>query len=126
MMTTKYRRAHFLFALMSFLCNVAPLATYIIMGLAADTLIYEKVALTMTVFVVLLMSLVAWLNHLVLKSRLWILLLGIYVCLDFILIPLIIIACCQILDELIISPLRERYREKLTISKEMDKRGIAG
>lgn len=125
-MTSRYRCWYWIFAILSFLCNVAPLATYTFIGLAENTLIYEKVALVMTVFAVVVMSVISWVNKIAMKSRMWILLLGIYACLDYILVPLVIIAICQVVDELLFSPLRERYRTKLTISKEMDKRGVLG
>jgi hypothetical protein len=36
--------------------------------------------------------------------------------------PLIIIAVCQVIDELIVCPVKNSLSNKLTISKELDKR----
>ena len=118
-MTRKYRIA---FWSIHMLINVCPLAVYTIMALVQGQLIYEKVALTMTVFIVLILTLVSIINKITLRSRLWIILIGVYVCLGEILEPLIVIAFCQIADELVICPLKEHYKRKLTINKEIDKR----
>lgn len=121
-MTRKYRMAFWVLWSIHMLLNVCPLAVYTIMALVEGQLIYEKVALTMTVFVVLILTLVSIINKITLRSRLWIILIGVYVCLGEILVPLIVIAFCQIADELVICPLKEHYKRKLTINKEIDKR----
>ena len=68
------------------------------------------------------MTVISIANKIVLKSRIWILMLGIYICLDTVLTPLIIIAVCQIVDELLITPLKKNFKSKKIINKEMDKR----
>ena len=121
-MTKKYRRLFWLFTILSLLLNIAAPAYYIFDGLLGDGIIVEKVALSASVFIVILLSAVAYVNKTTMRSRIWILLLGLYVCLDTILTPLLIIAITQILDEWIISPLAKSYRNKLTINKQIDKR----
>ena len=120
--TSKFRFAFWTFAIISFLLNVTPLAVYAIKAVFAADLVYQKISLTMTVFVVLIMTIISLANKIVLRSRLWIILIGIYICLESIMTPLIIIAVCQILDELIVSPLKKSYKNKLTINKELDNR----
>ena len=121
-MTKKYRRLFWLFTILSLLLNIAAPAYYIFDGLLGDGIIVEKVALSASVFIVILLSAVAYVNKTTMRSRIWILLLGLYVCLDTILTPLLIIAITQILDEWIISPLAKSYHNKLTINKQIDKR----
>ena len=121
-MTSKYRKLFWLFFIVSLLLNVAPLAVYTIIGFVECTAITEKVTLSMILLIVLIMSIITWTNQIVLRSRLWIMLIGLYICLDYIMIPLIIIAVCQVVDELIVSPLKNNFSTKLTIHKEMDKR----
>lgn len=122
--TAKFRLLYWIFFAASLLLNVAPLTFYTVGALCSASLVYEKVALCMTVFVVLIMTIISMLNHVALKSRLWIVLIGIYICLGEILTPLIVIACCQITDEIIVSPLKVSFRNKLTINKELDLRGV--
>ena len=122
--TTKQAKGLFiLFMAMSILCNVAPLAAYTIAAYCAGALVAEKVMLTTTVFIVLIMTAVAFINKTAMKSRIWILLLGLYMCLDNFITPLLIIGICQIVDEWIATPLQRHFRNKYTINKEMDKRG---
>lgn len=120
--TRKYKRLSFLFGFISVLLNIAPFTIYAFIALVDSTLIYQKIALSMTVLVVAILSLVALVNKVAMKSRLWIVLVGIYVCLGEIITPLIIIAVSQVLDELIVAPLHNSYKDKKTINKEIDKR----
>lgn len=120
--TKKYRCLYTLSLIFSILCNVGPLVIYTILGFVNADLTHEKVTLTMTILIVVILTAVAFINKTVIKSRIWIILVGIYICLDYIMTPLIIIAVCQILDELIITPLMKNYKNKLIINKEMDAR----
>lgn len=120
--TIKFKRLYWIFLIFSLLLNVGPLAGYSITALINADLVHEKVALTMTVFIVLILTIVSMINRVTMKSRLWIVLIGIYMCIDYIMTPLIIIAVCQILDEIVVTPLKKNYKNKLTINKEMDMR----
>lgn len=113
-----------IFGLLSFACLVGPFAYYGIAALAGGALVVEKVALAASVLVVLIMTLVAAVNKIALKSRVWILLFGIFICLDNFFVPLVIVGGCQIADELIFSPLRRHFAAKASINAEIDKRGI--
>lgn len=121
-MTKKYRRLFWLFTILSLLLNIAAPAYYVFDGLMGDGIIIEKVALTTSIFIVIILSAVAYINKTSMRSRIWILLLGLYICLDTILTPLLIIAITQILDEWLISPLAKSFRNKLVINKQIDKR----
>lgn len=121
-MTKSYRIKYWIFNILSLFCNIFPLAYFTIKALIEADLIHEKVALSMTVFIVLIMTAVSLFSRIELRSRIWIILIGLYACLDYIMIPLIWIASCQVIDELVICPLKRHYKSKLFISKEIDKR----
>lgn len=121
-MTKKYRYWFWVLAALSILLNVAPLATYTIIAFISATAITTKVTLTMTLMVVFVLTLVSWVNKITLRSRLWIVLIGLYIALDYIMVPLIIIAICQVIDELIVCPCKNVCQRRLEINKEMDKR----
>ena len=123
-MTKKYRILSIILLVATILLNVAPLTTYTIIGYAEADLVVEKVALTSTIFVVLILTVYTLISKAALRSRIWILLLGLYFCLNNILTPLVIIAVCQVIDELIVNPLLRHYRNKYIINREIDKRGI--
>ena len=120
--TKHYRLWYWVFFAFSLMCNICPLIVYVIKALIESDSTPEKVALSTTVFVVLIMTLVSIVNKHAMRSRLWIILIGIYICLDHIMTPLIIIAVCQVLDELIVCPLKHSFQNKLTINKQIDKR----
>lgn len=121
-MTKKYKTLAVIFTILSVLCFIGPVGYFIVAGFISSTLVVEKVALSLTVVIVIILSLVALINKCALRSRIWILLIGLYICLDNIMIPLIIIAVCQVLDELVLSPLAKHFRSKFSINKEIDKR----
>lgn len=121
-MTKRYRLIAGLLLAATILLNVGPLAAYSAIGLAQADLITEKVALTSTIFVVLILSAVAWVNKTTMRSRVWVIILGLYFCLDHFITPLLIIAITQVLDEWIVSPARKHYKNKYIINKELDKR----
>ena len=123
-MTKKYHRIWLVFAILSILLNVGPLAAYSIIALAGASLVIEKVALSMTVLVVLIMTAVAFLNKTTMKSRVFVIIIGLYLCLDHFITPLLIISACQIVDEWIASPISKHYKNKFRINKEIDKRGV--
>lgn len=120
--TKHYRLWYWVFFAFSLLCNICPLAVYVIKSLIESDSTPEKVALSTTVFVVLIMTVISIVNKHAMRSRLWIILIGIYICLDNIMTPLIIIAVCQVLDELVVCPLKHSFQNKLTINKQIDKR----
>ena len=120
--TTKYRLTYWSLFITSLLLQLGPFITYGIIGYIKSDLVTEKIGLSLTVMIVLVLTIVSFVNKVAMRSRLWILLLGLYFSLDYILTPLIIVACCQIVDELAVTPLKKHFKTKLTISKEIDKR----
>jgi len=122
-MTTKqYRLIYWTLFITSILLNVGPLAAYSIKAGYESNLIHEKIVLVMTILIILIMTGVSLINKVAMRSRLWVILIGVYVCIDYIMTPLIIIAVCQIVDEVIITPLKHSYKNKLEINKQIDKR----
>ena len=121
-MTKRYRVLYWIFFFLSLISNIGPLTYYIVKAAIYSNLTYEKLALSVTVLIVIIMTLVCLINKVVLRSRMWIVLIGLYICLEFILTPLIIIAACQIIDEIIFTPLKNNFKQKLTIHVQFDKR----
>lgn len=108
--------------ILSCLLWLAPIGIFGFLALMEGTLLYQKVSLAVTVFIVLIMTLISLTSKIALRSRLWILLLGIYICLQNIMTPIIVFAVCQILDELVVTPLKDHFKRKYQINKEIDGR----
>lgn len=121
-MTKRYKIAKNVLKLISILLNAAPILVYVIIAFASSNLVHEKVTLSMTVVVAIILTLVTAVNKVQLRSRLWIILIGIYVCLKEIMTPILLTALCQVLDELVVSPLHASYKQKYIIHREIDKR----
>lgn len=121
-MTKKLHTWLIVLIILSFLLNVGPITAYCVIAFVEGTVLVEKVALSMTLFVVAILSVIAWSNKLVLRSRLWILLAGLFFVLDAFAAPIIIIGVCQVLDELIVSPIKHRIKTRYIVNKEIDRR----
>lgn len=120
--TKHYRTLKNVFSIFSIACFALTPIYFTIQALIQGTLAVEKIALVSTVLVVLILSAVSVVNKVALRSRMWILLIGLWMCLDNFITPLLFIAITQILDELVFSPLKAKYKHLYVINREIDKR----
>ena len=79
------------------LLNVCPLLVFLVIAFIVGD-IGTKVTLGATAIVALIMTLVAVVNKTAMKSRIWVILIGVWLALDSFLIPLVTIASCQLAD----------------------------
>lgn len=121
-MTKRYTILYRVFSLLSFLLTVGPFCGYVIAGLCSGAIVEEKVGLISTVVIVGILTGIGLVRQIALRSKIWILLIGLYVCLGNIMTPLIIIACCQVVDELICAPLANYFKEEMRNHRAIDKR----
>ena len=120
-MTKKYKIKLNICRLLSFTLTVLPVIIYTIMGFMDGT-IGEKVSLGICVILALIFVLINIMFKYHIRSTLWVLLIGIYVCIDNIIPLLIIMAATTIIDEFVLVPLINKY----IINKEIDLRGNNG
>lgn len=123
-MTKEYRREKWLLLILSILCNLLPIAIYTIKAFIVAG-VGQKVTLGVCLTLALLFVLINIITKHRIRSTLWILLIGIYVCLDHIQSLLIIMAITTIIDEFILEPAYKRVKNKYIINKEIDKRNQA-
>lgn len=119
--TKKYKRLAFIMGLVSVLLLICPIGYYTTMAFIAGTVV-EKVSLGALATLAVIMVAINSLLKLHLRSPLWIMLVGVYLVLDYILPLILIIAITTIADELIFTPLRKRFKNKALINGEIDKR----
>lgn len=124
-MTKKYKIKLNICRLLSFTITVLPVIIYTIMGFMDGT-IGEKVSLGICVILALIFVLINIMFKYHIRSTLWVLLIGIYVCIDNIIPLLIIMATTTIIDEFVLVPLINKYKNKYIINKEIDLRGNNG
>lgn len=124
-MTKKYKIKLNICRLLSFTLTVLPVIIYTIMGFMDGT-IGEKVSLGICVILALIFVLINIMFKYHIRSTLWVLLIGIYVCIDNIIPLLIIMTATTIIDEFVLVPLINKYKNKYIINKEIDLRGNNG
>ena len=115
--------AAWFFTLFSLILTWGPIIIYTVMAYqTASASVTDKVALTSLLSVGVIMSIVCLINKYTLRCRTWLVLIGLWLCLDSVLGCILVIAITQCIDELIVQPIAKSYRNKLTINKEIDKR----
>ena len=120
--TKKNKILYWVFNILSFIILFVPIFVYVIKGYIDANLITEKVGLTCTIMISIILVVINFILKFHIRSTLWILLLGIYFCIDNIFTLIVLIAVGTILDEFLISPLKKKKKNKYTINKEIDKR----
>lgn len=124
-MKNKYKKRRNLFFILSFIATFGPFMYYGIKAMVEGEPV-EKFALSMFSIVAVIIAVVAAMLKVHLRSVIWILLLGVYFCLDNLIGVILVVAICTILDELVFSPVYKRYSklysEANTASKVYDER----
>lgn len=120
--TRKYQRLYILFFSLSLLILTAPVVVYVIIGFVNGE-VTEKLTLGATVVIACILTVINILCKFHIRSILWIVVLGIYFCIDNIMPLLLMVAIGTILDEFVLTPLYKKYKSKAAINKEIDKRG---
>lgn len=121
--TKKSRRRYHFLTLLSVLLFVGPIAYFGIVALASGSVaVVEKLAFSGSVIAAGILTLISLINHTAYRSKTFLVLVGLAVCLNNIMVPLVVIGSCQIVEELIISPLRDTAKTRFITNKELDKR----
>ena len=117
--TKKYKRLSKLFGLLSLLCTVFPVAYFTVEAFIQGE-VQEKVTLGCTLIVCLILNTIKKRN---LRSPVYLMIIGIYVCLDNLLSLFLIMAITTMADEFVFTPLHMSFKNKAIINKEIDRRG---
>ena len=121
--TKKLGLAAGILTLLSIVLSIGPLIVYSVMAFnSAGATTVDKVTLLSMLSVGTILSLVCLINKYTPRCRLWIILIGLYVCLDSFIGCVLVMAITQCVDELLVCPLAKHYRNKRAINKEIDKR----
>lgn len=110
------------------LCLFGPLLIFTIIGFCSASS-DNKITLSLTAIVAIILAFISFIVsakhranlH---RSILWIMVIGIMHCLQSVEVFIWILAITSILDELALSPLRAKYKNKVTINKELDLREV--
>lgn len=121
-LTKKYKRLYHIFSVISMLIMFLPLFIFICKGYAEAESVTRKAGLTCCISLALILTFLNIILKYSIRSTIWILLLGVYACLDNILVLILLIAISTIIDEFLLTPLKKSFKSKYTINKEIDKR----
>ncbi len=121
-LTKKYRWLYYLFSFLSIASFIGPSAYFIIDAFIHSNLATEKVCIVSTVVAVLILTAIAIVNKIALRSRIWILFFGLYFVIPNLIPPIMAIGIGQILHELVFDPIKNYYKKRYIIHKEVDKR----
>lgn len=124
--TKQCKRLSILFLVLHILCLFGPLLYFIPYAYIVGE-VGRKLALSLFLIVALCLSVVAIISDArmrggLAKSIMWILIIGISICLQEIKVFVYIMAIVSVIDELVIVRLRAKYKDALASNKEIDRR----
>lgn len=119
--TKRYRIGYIVFSILSVLTLLTPLLVYTFIGLATAEVV-DKLVLSLTVVTAAILTLISFVTKHASRSAIFVVLLGLTVALHSIQECLVLIAIANILDELLLTPLKVSFKNKYQINKEIDKR----
>lgn len=120
--TKKAKTKYIIFKTLSICLTFLPLLVYVIIAFIKGAPL-QKFTMGCMVTLALIFVILNVIMKYNIRSTVWVLILGIYLCLDNITPLLIIMAVSTILDEFVISKLAIKYKNQFTINKEIDLRG---
>lgn len=120
-MTKNYKFKKNITFILSMLCSIGPLVVFTIMGIIQGEGV-EKISLTLTAISSIVLAVIAILNKIHLRSTTYILMIGLWIALDNLLPFVITLMICTMLDELVLTPLHNRWKEDYHTNKQFDRR----
>lgn len=120
--TRSCRQKRNLLIIMDWLLTLAPLIIFGILGFTKAEP-REKACLGVMVMVAMFFGVINVLMKCNYRFFVWLLLLGVYICMDDMLPVIITLVICTFFDEMIIMPMKKHYSTKYLINKEIDSRG---
>lgn len=124
-MTEKYKKKYKMYKILSFLITLVPIFIYVILGFQQGT-IGQKITLGMCLLTAIILVIMNLLFKHIPRCGIWVILTGLAYACNSITVLLLILAITTAVDELILSPLANKYKQLYTINKEIDKRPTTG
>lgn len=121
--TKKFKLSAIILTILSFVLSFGPLCTYLVLAFNnASATAGDKITLMSLCSVAVILSVVCLVAKYTPRCRLWLVLIGLYLCIDNFMGCILVLAITQCVDELIVCPLAKYYRSKYSINREIDKR----
>ena len=122
--TKDYKTKWMICRFLSILMTIGPLAYFFVKAyIDGEVGVTQKMTLGICTVVCAILIIINITVKKSLRSPIYIIIIGIYVCLDNLMLLFIVMAATTILDEFIFSALASKFKNQYTINKEIDKRG---
>lgn len=119
--TKKYKSLYWVFNILSFCLTFVPFFVFLIVGYINATTA-QKVVMSAITIGALLISAIGIISKYTFRGVGYLVIIALYVALQNVATPILIIALCTITDELVVTPLKKKFKEKYIINKEIDNR----
>lgn len=119
--TKKYKSLYWVFNILSFCLTFVPFFVFLIVGYVNATTA-QKVVMSAITLGALLIAAIGIISKYTFRGVGYLIIIALYIALQNVATPILIIALCTITDELVATPLKKRFKEKYTINKEIDNR----
>lgn len=124
-MTNNYKKKYKICRALSILLTLIPLLVYTILAFVQGT-VGSKITFGMCLLLAAIFTLVNIIFKHRIRCTIWVVMIGIYMCVSNIIPLLFLMAFSTALDEFILSPLESKYKNLYIINREIDKRGSTG
>lgn len=125
--TKLYKRGAIFLTFLSVLCSIGPAIGYVIYGLISAQLVTQKASIMLCAFGAVIGSLLCLISRVfTFISRIWVIFLVLILSsiVSNYLTMILVFAITQVTNEMIFAPAARYLRQKYSIYKEIDKRGI--
>lgn len=119
--TKSYKNKYVITLILDILLEFGPVIGFCVFGFVTAEP-KQKVGLVACCGVAIVLALINIVFKFHLRSVVWILAIGVYICLKDLMPFFLIIASTTIVEEFMMSPLCKHYKSKLSINREIDKR----
>lgn len=119
--TKKYKSLYWVFNILSFCLTFVPFFVFLIIGYVNATTA-KKVVMSAITIGALLISAIGIISKYTFRGVGYLIIIALYIALQNVATPILIIALCTITDELVVTPLKKKFKEKYTINREIDNR----
>lgn len=113
------RKKRFL-SMLSFLLTLGPIIVFCCIGIFNNSIhVSNKLVLTSTIIIALFLTIINSIKKYNLRSPFFIVLLGLYVVLKEVVPFMIVLSCCVIIDEFLVTPNIKKLNNRILIRDEM-------
>lgn len=129
--TQYYKKMYIIFTIIDMIFAITPVS--VVAGIVITKLVNSSSAgagkgiyiLIVCLIAAVIFTMIDLLRHAKIRSATWIILFGISICISHLTLVIGIIMAAILLDEIVFSPIQKYFKQKYSINKEIDHRGVS-